>query len=145
MPDHCTPKLALFGWLPQRPPRGPLKRWRDQIRHDLKMVGVPEAEWYSEATSTSSREGWHAIYHLAVEETVNQQQQQQESTNQAGQVECHVCGQSFRQESDKKRHTCIAEWSKPVWDQHGAVQCGVCQWWFRSRGGLTIHRCREQS
>ena len=56
MPDHRTPKLALFGWLPQtRPPGGPRKQWRDQIRHDLKMVQVPEAEWCSEATS--SREG----------------------------------------------------------------------------------------
>ena len=62
---------------------------------------------------------------------MNQQQQQQESINHDGQVECHVCGRPFRRESDKKRHKCSAE---PVWDQHGAVQCGVCQWWFRSGG-----------
>ena len=41
MPEHCVPKMALFGWLPKTcPPGGPHKQWRDQICKDLKVVGI---------------------------------------------------------------------------------------------------------
>ena len=40
-----------------------------------------------------------------------------------------------------KRHKCVAERSKPVWEQRGAVQCGTCQRWFLSCGGLSVHSC----
>ena len=140
MPEHRIPKMALFGWLPKtRPPGGPRKRWRDQIHKDLKVVGISESEWYDEATC--SREGWCATYRLGLGTSFVPQNQRQESAPQSGAVECGVCGRSFRRESDKKRHMCVAERSKPVWEQHGAVQCGTCQRWFLSRGGLSVHSC----
>ena len=42
----------------------------------------------------------------------------------------------------RKRHKCVAERRKPVWEQCGAVQCGECLAWFQSRRGLAVHRCR---
>ena len=30
--------------------KGLVKRWRDQIKKDLKSAGVVEVEWYDEAT-----------------------------------------------------------------------------------------------
>ena len=47
MPNQRIPKMALFCWQPEpRTPGGPRKRWRDQIRQDLKAVGVLEEDWY---------------------------------------------------------------------------------------------------
>ena len=69
------------------------------------------------------------------------QNQQQESAPQSGAVKFGICGRSFRRESDKKRHKCDAERSKPVWEQRGAVQCGTFQRWFLSHGGLSVHSC----
>jgi hypothetical protein len=38
MSDDRAPKKTLFGWLPQtRPQGGPRKRWKDQIRKDLRL------------------------------------------------------------------------------------------------------------
>ena len=55
---------------------------------------------------------------------------------------CEVCSRTFRRESDKKRHKCLAERQKPVSEQRGSVQCLQCKKWFRSRGGLAVHTCR---
>ena len=57
-------------------------------------------------------------------------------------VVCEVCSRKFRREGDKKRHKCVAERRKPVWEQRGAVQCGEYLTWFRSRGELAVHRYR---
>ena len=39
----CMPKIAVFGRPPQTcPPGGPCKRWKDQIRKDLKTFDVPK-------------------------------------------------------------------------------------------------------
>ena len=52
MPDHRIPKMALFGWLQKtRPPMGPRKRWRDVIRKDLQVIGVPEKQWHTATVS----------------------------------------------------------------------------------------------
>ena len=98
------------------------------------MVGVSESEWYDEATS--SREGWCATYHLGLGTSFGPQNQQQESAPQSGAVKCGICGRSFRRESDKKKHKCVVERAKPVWEQRGAVQCRTCHaevvsklWW----------------
>ena len=143
MPNHRMPKIALFGWLPQtRPPGGPRKRWKDQIRKDLKSLGVSEAKWYEEANH--SRDAWRAIYHEGLQASLNHYQQRQGeevSTQSQDRVWCQLCQRSFRRESDRKRHKCLEERSKPVWEQRGAVQCMTCQQWFRSKGGLTVHRC----
>ena len=139
MSDHCMPKKALFGWLPQtRPQGGPRKRWRDQIRMDLKAVDVPESEWYDEATL--SRGGWRATYRDGLQTHQDSQPRRQDG-EPTREVRCHTCARSFRRESDKKRHKCVTERSKPVQEQRGAVQCTICQRWFRSRGGLSVHRC----
>ena len=137
MSDQCMPKKALFGWLPQtRPQCGPRKCWRD-----LQAVGVPEQEWYGKATL--SRRGWRTIYSDGLQLQLDNQQQQQE--DEPGplpeHVWCELRDRSFRRESDKKRHKCLAERLKPVQEQHGAVQCAECQWWFYSKGGLAVHRC----
>ena len=72
MPNQRIPKMALFGWLPEpRPPGGPRKRWRDQIRQDLKAVGVSEEDWYEEA---SNRAGWRAIYRQGLQDQYSQQE-----------------------------------------------------------------------
>ena len=108
MPEHCIPKMALFGWLPKtRPPGGPSKRWRDQIRKDLKVVGISESEWYDEATC--SREGWCTTYCIGLGTSFGPQNQRQESASQSRAVECGICRISFRRESDKKRHKCVAQ------------------------------------
>ena len=60
----------------------------------------------------------------------------------AREVECLVCSRKFRRESDKKRHKCLEERSKPLCEQRGATQCPTCKRWFKSRGGLAVHRCR---
>ena len=139
MSDHRMPKKALFGWLPQtRPQGGPRKRWRDQIRVDLKAVDVPESEWYDEATL--SRGGWRATYRDGLQTHQDSQPRRQDG-EPTREVRCHTCARSFRRKSDKKRHKCVTERSKPMQEQRGAVQCTVCQRWFRSRGGLSVHRC----
>ena len=105
MPEYRVPKLAFFGWLPQpRPPGGPRKRWRDQIRVDLKAAGISEAVWYDEA---SSREEWRANYRLGLETDL--QSQLHQSVQPPSAVICHACGRSFKREGDKKRHKCIRE------------------------------------
>jgi len=91
MPNQRIPKMALFGWLPKpHPPGGPRKRWRDQIRQDLKAVGVSEEDVYEEA---SNRAGWRAIYRQGLQD---QYRQQEVPTQQQSQVHCQVCGRSFR-------------------------------------------------
>ena len=145
MPDHRIPKQSFFGWLPQPRPRGgPTRRWRDNIRKDLKSIGVNEDEWYEDATL--SRAGWRSIYRSAMEEeAVSQQQSQRTSSrNSVGQVVCESCRRNFRRESDKARHKCLSEREKPVCEQRGAVRCQRCNRWFRSRGGLAVHRCETQ-
>ena len=53
------PKVSLFVCLPQtRPQGGPHEMWRNHIGKDLKSVGVPEVEWYDEATL--SRGAWRS-------------------------------------------------------------------------------------
>ena len=42
-------------------------------------------------------------------------------------VVCEVCFWTFRRESDKKRHKCVAERQKPISEQSGVAQCQVCQ------------------
>lgn len=52
-----------------------------------------------------------------------------------------VCDRTFRRESNKTCHKCIAERIKSICDQSGAVQCAACCRWFRSKDGLAVHRC----
>ena len=105
MPEHRTPKLVFFGWLPHaRPPGGPRKRWKDQIRADLKAAGISEGVWYEDA---SSRTEWRANYCLGLESDM--QSQLHQSAQPPTTVICHACGRSFRPEGDKKGHKCIQE------------------------------------
>ena len=139
MPDHRLPKSMLFGWLTQpRPRHGPRKRWRDVIRRDLKDIGVAENEWCEEAKR--SRAGWRMTYRHGLERCERERVVQASEVVRG--VVCEVCSRKLRREGDKKRHKCVAERRKPVWEQRGAVQCGECLAWFRSRGGLAVHRCR---
>ena len=113
MPNQRIPKMALFGWLPEPcPPGGPRKRRRDQIRQDLKSVGISEEDWYEEA---SNRADWRAIYHQGLQDQYSQQEVPTQS-----QVHCQVCGRSFRHQ-------------RPVCEQRGAVQCPICSRWFHSQ------------
>lgn len=142
MPNHRIPKAVLFSWLPQRRPKcGPRKRWRDQIRKDLKNIGVEEEVWYAEARK--SRTGWRALYRIGMEE--KKDESSVEMPAEVWEVSCQTCGRTFRREGDKKRHKCLDERRKPVCEQLGAVRCGSCQKWFRSKGGLAVHTCRPSS
>ena len=136
MSDDRLPKRMLFGWLPKtRPAKGPRRRWRDVIRHDLKLLDVPEKDWYDAARH---RSGWRDIYsRLEVEKHL----QQLGSTPPRGQVQCDECKRMFRREADKARHKCVAERQKPISEQRGAIQCTTCQRWFKSKGGMAVHRC----
>ena len=141
MPEHRVPKSVLFGWLPQPRPRcGPRKRWRDVVKKDLNVIEVEEDEWYAEATR--SRAGWKTMCGLGLQRCGETQAQAVERACAVREVECSVCSRKFRKESDKKRHKCLEERSKPVCEQRGAIQCANCRRWFRSRGGLAVHRCR---
>ena len=71
-------------------------------------------------------------------------QQQPQTDPQLNRVMCTVCHRSFRRESDKKRHKCLDERSKPISKQKGAVQCSSCLRWFASKGGFSVHRCPRQ-
>ena len=55
----CQRLSSLAGFPRTHPPGGPHKRWKDQIRKDLKSLGVSEAKWYDEANH--SRDEWRAI------------------------------------------------------------------------------------
>ena len=91
MPNQRIPKMALFGWLPElRPHGGPRKIWRDQIRQDLKAVGISEEDWYEEA---SHRTSLRAIYRQGLRD---QYSQQEVPTQPQNQVHCLECGRSFR-------------------------------------------------
>ena len=123
MPDHRTPKVSLFSWLPQPRPRGgPRRRWRDMIRKDLKEIKVPEDEWYEAATT--SRQRWRATYSEGLERlsASDDHGATEQTTNM---IKCDECGRFFRRESDKKRHKCISERQKPVSEQRGPpnAQC----------------------
>ena len=132
------PKRVLFGWLPKVPPLGgPKKSWKDHIHTDLKMVGISEGEWYNEATS---RREWHATYTLGLEEDTAEETQQERPPWHGVNTQI-VCNRCFKSESGLRRHKCVDERRKPVWQQCGAVQCSTCQRWFRSRGRLAVHRC----
>ena len=138
MPDHRMPKSTLFGWLPQPRPRcGTRKRWRDEIRKDLKVIEMNESRWYTEATG--SREGWRAMCSLGVGRITEAQTLQRDNTQE---VECNVSFRKFRRESDMKRHKCLDERNKPLCKQKGSTQCQTCSKWFKSKGGLAVHRCR---
>ena len=106
------------------------KRWRDQIRKDLKALSIDENGRYEEATL--SRGVWRAIYKDGLKEGLDQQQQQHDamSTTDTNRVLYQEFGRSFRRESDKKRHNCAAERVKPMREQHGAAQCTPCKRWL---------------
>ena len=88
MPDHRLPQTALFAWLPQRHTRcGPHRRWIDVIRNDLKMLGVPEGEWYREAYS---RNGWRARCQIELDSREDDRDHLQISDQLPSHGECHV-------------------------------------------------------
>ena len=129
MLDELIPKKILFGWLPKtRPTGGPRKRWRDHIRKDLKLVGVSESDWYSEATR--SRKAWRAVYRIGLGDALEREQEdvlaQADPNKQRGKIPCQVCKRTFKSELGIKRHKCLDEKSKPVCEQCGAVKCDSC-------------------
>ena len=95
---------------------------------NLKSVEVGEDEWYEEATR--SRTGWRALYRVGLERYREMRGAQAQASVVVRDVVCQVCSRSFRRESDKKRHKCVAERQKPVCEQRGAAQCSQCQRWF---------------
>ena len=139
MPDKRTPKINLFSWLPEpRPQGGPLKRWKDMIRKDLKEMHIPEDTWYAKATTSGAE--WRDTYRKARADNTHREQHRKQADNQ---VQCPECSRTFRRESDKKRHKCLAERQKPVSEQRGALQCPACKKLFRSHGGFTVHTCSQ--
>ena len=107
MPDECTPKTALFTWLPKTRPRcGPKRRWRDVVKGDLTALEVGTGSWFEVA---QSRKMWCELYSKGVSEYQYQQEQTRRQQQETGLVECSVCGRSFRREADKARHKCTRE------------------------------------
>ena len=115
MPKYRIPQKCLFGWLPEPRPRGgPTRRWRDGIRADLKIMYIPESEWYENAHGL--RMEWRTTCWEALAEAVATQTSCR-APRPSAQVSCQVCGRSFRREGDMKRHKCTAERQKPVSQQ----------------------------
>jgi len=85
-------------------------KWRDMIKRDLKVVRVDENDWYKEATTSRGR--WKAI-------CVTRLNQENAIGVTDAQVVCEGCLRRFCRESDKKRHKCIIERSKPIYQQKG--------------------------
>jgi hypothetical protein len=140
MDGQRMPKSVLFGWLPQpRPGCGPRKRWKDVIRSDLRDIQVEESGWYDRATT--SRRQWKSTCRQGVERHQEISCHQRATECRPQQYECEVCHRRFSRDSDRKRHKCVNERSKPAQEQRGAVQCQTCRRWFRSKGGLAVHRC----
>ena len=97
MPDYSTPKVCLFGWLPQASPQGgPRLRWRDVIRKDLRVMGIKEDKWYDAAVT--SRSGWKS---KCREETENLNDKTSSRQLPPRQIECKDCDRFFRREGDK--------------------------------------------
>ena len=94
-----------------------------------------ENEWYEE--TRRSRAGWRALYRLGMENCRDEQSMQDSMGTRD--VMCTVCLRNFRRESDQKRHKCVDERSKPVWEQQGAAQCQQCHRWFKNKGRLAVH------
>ena len=141
MSEKRIPKIILFSWLPQpRPQGGPRRRWRDVIRADLKALKIPEDSWYKEANT--SRAGWRATYRQVCADITTSDQHREQAMHQ---VQCPQCQRTFHRESDRKRHKCLIERTKPVSEQQGAVQCPTCRRWFLSRGSYTVHTCRSDA
>ena len=47
MPDHRLPKVALFSWLSEPRPRcGLIKRWRDAVWNDLRVIEEWNCWWH---------------------------------------------------------------------------------------------------
>ena len=138
MPDNRIPKKVFFGWLQQpRPQGGPRRRWKDIIRQDLKDIGIDEGQWYNEAVT--SRESWRALCRQSLDKVPDGRAAELFENV----VFCQTCSRCFRRESDKKRHKCLDERSKPVHLQKGAIKCMTCNKWFKSKGGLSVHTCRS--
>ena len=137
MADHRLPRICLFGWLAQvRPFHGPKRRWRDLVKSDLHSLGISDGCW---CTLANDRRQWQELCLQCTDD--------QQGYPQVKAVICAPCGRSFRRESDKARHKCVAERERPIKEQPGAVQCQRCECWFRSAGGLAVHKCSalEQS
>ena len=107
---------------------------RDQVKSDLKVVGIQERCWYEEA---QHRKQWYVTCNGGLSRYQHDQQRRREMAS--SDVKCSMCGRYFRRESDKARHKCTAERQKPVQEQKSAVECLMCGRWLRSRGGLAVH------
>lgn len=102
------------------------------MKRDLKTAGIGE-DWYHIK--------WHGGGNGVTPQVSNNKWKMSGAMETVQGVICIVCDQTFRRESDKTCHKCIAERIKPICDQSGAVQCAACCRWFRSKGGLAVHRC----
>jgi hypothetical protein len=112
----------------------PWKRWKDVIRSDLRDIQVEESGWYDRATT--SRCEWKSTCRQGVERHQEISCHQRATECRPQQYECEVCHRRFSRDSDRKRHKCVNERSKPAQEQRGAVQCQTCRRWFRSKGGF---------
>ena len=115
------------------------RRWKDVIRQDLKDIGIDEDQWFNEAVK--SRASWRGLCRRQLDEVHDGWIA--ELPHHENVVSCEICSRCFRRESDKKRHKCLVERSKPVHLQKGAIMCMICNKWFKSKGGLTVHTCRS--
>ena len=70
----------------------------------------------------TSREGWRALCRRKADGISSGQAAELPQTE----IHCSTCLRHFRRESDRKRHKCFDECSKPVHLQKGAVQCVTC-------------------
>lgn len=115
MPNHCIPKMALFGWLLQPHPQGrPKKRWRDTIYRDLQRLHVREDRWY-EDTSTS-RSVWSAMHSKAVSE-------------ESDGVEAHSCIDIDSRMSLDEQHTADnIQWQDVKTQSKGITACNSSSW-----------------
>ena len=51
MPNHCIPRIYLFGWLPQTHlVHGPRKRLIDVLKDNLSSLGNSDGDWHEKSS-----------------------------------------------------------------------------------------------
>ena len=80
MPDCYPQKDSSWVAVKTRPAGEPCIRWQNHIRKDLKQFNELQTDWCHKATT--SRKVWHLVYHVGLDDVLEQGQQQQESRSQ---------------------------------------------------------------
>ena len=158
MDDSRLPKQLFFGELSvgKRPPVGPRKRFRDQVKSNLKRMKVSTESW--EQTCTDDRDTWrHSIIQgvktFEAENTARAELRRACKNFEAvadTPWSCEVCGRALLSKAGLVNHMkshqpgqtssrTVLPVSVPVPAPAAANVCTVCGKVCKSPGGLKLH------